>query len=132
MICNQLMKYYGVLHKKMITLLCAEMVFEYVHGVCHMRHSAFSENCFDVQHWSALLMVGALHSVVGRRIFETWNITKSLLEDRNNGIQDAIWEVILNRGEGTLVDLAAWDKEAFEHTITEHTKPVLRIGGDPV
>ncbi len=82
--------------------------------------------------FSRLVMNGvALHSVVGRRIFATWHITKSLLEDRNNGIQDAIWEVILNRGEGTLVDLADWEATAFEETITEHTKPVLRIGGAP-
>lgn len=83
--------------------------------------------------YSRLVMNGvALHSVVGRRIFATWNITKSLLEDRNNGIQDAIWEIILNRGEGTLVDLADWDAGAFERTISEHTKPVLRIGGEPL
>jgi threonine 3-dehydrogenase len=83
--------------------------------------------------YSRLVMNGvALHSVVGRRIFATWNITKSLLEDRNNGIQDAIWEIILNRGEGTLVDLADWDAGAFELTISEYTKPVLRIGGEPL
>ena len=65
MISNQLMKHYRVLPKKMITLLCAEMIFEYIHGVCHLRHSAFADRCFDVQHWSGLLLVGALHSVVG-------------------------------------------------------------------
>ena len=83
--------------------------------------------------FSRLVMNGvALHSVVGRRIFETWTITKSLLEDRTNGIQDAIWEVILNRGEGTLIDLDAWEAGAFERTIGEHTKPVIRIGGAPL
>ncbi len=85
-----------------------------------------------IRDFGRMVMDGvALHSVVGRRIFATWHITKSLLEDRNNGIQDAIWEVILNRGEGTLVDLADWDAGAFEKTITQHTKPVLRIGGSP-
>jgi threonine 3-dehydrogenase len=83
--------------------------------------------------FSRLVMNGlALHSVVGRQIFDTWHITKSLLEDRNNGIQDAIWDVILNRGEGTVVDIQDWEPGAFERTITEHTKPVLRFGGDPL
>ena len=81
--------------------------------------------------FSRLVMNGiALHSVVGRQIFETWQITKSLLEDANNGIQGAIWEVILNKGEGTVIDLDDWEAGAFERTITEHTKPILRIGGE--
>lgn len=86
-----------------------------------------------LEHYGRVIMNGlALHAVVGRRIFETWTITKSLLEDANNGIQDAIWEVILNEGEGTLVDIADWEKEAFEGTISEWPKAVLRFGGEPV
>jgi threonine 3-dehydrogenase len=69
---------------------------------------------------------------VGRRIFETWTITRSLLEDRNNGIQDAIWEVILNEGRDTLVDIREWDHSAFENTISNWPKAVLRFGGVPI
>ncbi|MCO4773007.1 MAG: hypothetical protein KDA24_23440, partial [Deltaproteobacteria bacterium] len=68
----------------------------------------------------------------GRRIFETWTITRSLLEDHSNGIQDAIWQVILNEGRETLVDIREWDKSAFEQTISTWPKAVLRFGGAPV
>jgi len=70
-----------------------------------------------------------LHGTVGRRIFGTWEITKRLLEDRSNGIQDAVWNTILNRGEGTLVDIADWDKKSFEGVISRHPKALIRFAG---
>ena len=77
-----------------------------------------------------LIMDGLqLHGVVGRRIFGTWDITKRLLEDRSNGVQDAVWEHILNRGEGTLVDIQSWEKAAFEGVISKHPKAVIRFAG---
>jgi len=86
-----------------------------------------------VENYGRIVMNGlALHAVVGRRIFETWTITRSLLEDANNGIQDAIWEVILNEGRETLVDIRDWDKDAFEQTISTWPKAVLRFGGEPI
>ncbi|MEE2827905.1 MAG: zinc-binding dehydrogenase [Myxococcota bacterium] len=83
--------------------------------------------------FSKLVMNGvALHSVVGRQIFETWVVTRSLLEDKSTRIQELIWEVILDQGRGTLVDLKDWKKESFEKSISEHPKVVIRIGGEPV
>jgi threonine 3-dehydrogenase len=70
-----------------------------------------------------------LHGIVGRRIFETWEITKKLLEDRQNGIQDAVWKVILNEGRGTLVDIHDWEKAAFEEVIKAHPKALIRFAG---
>jgi threonine 3-dehydrogenase len=70
-----------------------------------------------------------LHGIVGRRIFETWSITRGLLEDRQNGIQDAVWTHILNRGEGTIVDIRDWEKDSFEATIRKHPKAVIRFAG---
>ena len=54
----------------------------------------------------------SLHSVVGRRIFETWHITRNLLESRDPNIHDLIWQVILNRGEGTVIDFKDYEKAA--------------------
>jgi len=68
-----------------------------------------------------------IQGVVGRRIFKTWEITRNLLENQSNGIQEAIWEVILNRGEGTLVDIADWDRDRFEETIRTNPKAVIRF-----
>ncbi|MCA9488521.1 MAG: alcohol dehydrogenase catalytic domain-containing protein [Myxococcales bacterium] len=70
-----------------------------------------------------------LHGVVGRRLFQTWEMTRSLLENTQNGVQDAVWDVILNKGEGTIVDAATFDPAAFEDVMARHTKPVLRWGG---
>ncbi len=70
-----------------------------------------------------------IHGVVGRQIFGTWEITKTLLESRSNGIADAVWDVILNRGEGTIVDIDAWEKASFEQTIRNNPKVILRFAG---
>jgi threonine 3-dehydrogenase len=70
-----------------------------------------------------------MHGVVGRQIFGTWEITRSLLETRANGIQDAVWEVILNNGEGTLMDIESFDRETFETAIKTHPKVVIRFAG---
>ncbi len=86
-----------------------------------------------IDHFNRLVMNGiALHSVVGRQIFETWMVTRSLLEDRTNRIADLIWEVILAAGSGTLVDIDEWEKQSFEGCISENPKVVIRFGGDPI
>ncbi|EYF05897.1 zinc-binding dehydrogenase [Chondromyces apiculatus] len=68
----------------------------------------------------------AVHSVVGRRIFETWHITRQLLESRDPNIHDLIWEVILNRGEGTVVDFDAFEPKSFQDAMQRHPKMILR------
>jgi threonine 3-dehydrogenase len=68
-----------------------------------------------------------IHGVVGRRIFGTWEITRNLLENHSNGIQDAIWEVILNEGQDTLVHIRDWEKASFEERIKRHPKVVIRF-----
>ena len=77
-----------------------------------------------------LVMNGiALHSVIGRQIFETWTVTRSLLEDQSNRIQDLIWEVILGEGRDTVVDIKDWDAASFERCITSHPKAIIRFAG---
>ena len=68
-----------------------------------------------------------IQGVVGRRIFQTWEITRNLLENQANGIQKAIWEVILNRGEGTLVHISDWEKDRFEQVIRTNPKAVIQF-----
>src|SRR5262249_21135661 len=64
----------------------------------------------------------SLHSVVGRRIFETWHITRNLLESREPNIHDLIYDVILNRGQGTAVDFRRFEPGRFKERITEFPK----------
>lgn len=66
-----------------------------------------------------------LHAVVGRRIFETWHLTRALLENKDNGIQDAVWTHILNGGVGTVVNMKDWSRDAFEASIKAHPKMIL-------
>ncbi|MFH0899085.1 MAG: zinc-binding dehydrogenase [Pseudomonadota bacterium] len=68
----------------------------------------------------------SLHSVIGRRIWETWLIARGLLESREPNIHDLIYNVILNKGEKTVVDFRTFDKEAFEDRIRECPKVLLR------
>lgn len=70
-----------------------------------------------------------VHGIVGRRLWGTWEITRNLLENHQNGIQDKIWSVILNQGEGSIVPLDTWEPAAFEKVIGRFPKPVIRIAG---
>ncbi|MEZ4225256.1 MAG: zinc-binding dehydrogenase [Polyangiaceae bacterium] len=69
----------------------------------------------------------AMHSVIGRRIPETWHITRHLLESREPNIHDLIWEVILNRGDGPVLDFEKFDAAEFEQKIQTFPKVVLRF-----
>jgi threonine 3-dehydrogenase len=68
-----------------------------------------------------------LHAVIGRRIFETWHITRNLLESRDPNIHDLVWEVILNRGQGTIVPFADYELASFEEKIRTHPKVLLKF-----
>jgi len=68
----------------------------------------------------------SLHSVVGRRIWETWHLGRNLLESRHSDLQDKIWDVILHRGEGTITSFTDYTPDEFEKKITEHPKVVFR------
>ena len=81
-----------------------------------------------VEDYHRLVMNGIqLHGVVGRRIFDTWEITKALLEDQSNGIQDAIYNIILNKGEGSIVGIQEWEQSPFEDIISQHPKPIIKF-----
>lgn len=83
-----------------------------------------------VEDYHRIVMSGLkLHAVVGRQLFRTWEITKALLEDRSNGIQDAVWDTILNGGKGTIADIQTWEKESFEALIQAHPKGLIRFAG---
>ncbi|MED5373754.1 MAG: alcohol dehydrogenase catalytic domain-containing protein [Myxococcota bacterium] len=84
----------------------------------------------QIQDFHRVVMNGlTMHGVVGRQIFGTWEITKNLLETEHNGIQQAVWETILNKGQGTMMDIRDWDKAAFEDIISTHPKALLRFAG---
>ena len=83
---------------------------------------------FHLQAFDRIIVNGLnLHAVIGRRIFETWYITRNLLEDRSNGIQDRIAEVILGGGEEAVVHVDDFDPGSFEKTLAAWPKPLIQF-----
>jgi len=80
----------------------------------------------QIQDYHRVVMNGLqLHGVVGRRIFDTWKITSRLLEDKRNGIQEKIFNIILNRGQGVMTHIDEWTQGEFEEVINTHPKPLI-------
>ncbi len=83
---------------------------------------------FTVQAFDRLIVNGlTLRSVIGRRIFGTWNITRNLLEDRANGIQDKIHGVILGGGKETVVHWEDFTPDSFEERLAVWPKLLLQF-----
>jgi len=83
-----------------------------------------------VQDFHRVVMNGlTFHGIVGRRIFQTWSITQRLLEAKDNGIQDAVWNIILGRGDDTLLSIEDWERTDFERRIQQHPKLVIKFAG---
>ncbi len=70
-----------------------------------------------------------IHNVIGRRIFETWQIAQRVLSNKKNGVQDAIWSTILNAGNGTILPLEEFTPEAFETAHSKHPKLIFKVNG---
>ena len=82
---------------------------------------------FTIEQFSRVVVSGiTLHSVIGRRIPDTWEMTRKLLESKDNQIHDKIFEIILNRGEGTVVHIDDYDIDDFEKRIMKHPKMIIQ------
>ncbi len=68
-----------------------------------------------------------LHSIIGRRIFGTWEITQRLLEDASNGIQDKLWNELLQGGKGTMLPFSEATTQTFEEHMLAHPKTILKF-----
>jgi threonine 3-dehydrogenase len=80
-----------------------------------------------IESFDRLIVDGiSLHSVIGRRVFETWHITRHLLESRDNSIQDLIYNLILKRGR-TIVPFAEWEFDSFEKLISQNPKVIIQF-----
>jgi threonine 3-dehydrogenase len=83
---------------------------------------------FRIQAMDRMIVNGiTLHSVIGRRLFEDWYTTRNLLEDRSNGIQERIHEVILGGGSEAVVHIDDFTPAGFETTLAAWPKPLIQF-----
>lgn len=68
-----------------------------------------------------------LHGVIGRQIFNTWQVSQRMLSDRKNHIQDRIWSVLMRKGKGTILPFATYTPESFEAAMTRYPKILLKF-----
>ncbi len=83
---------------------------------------------FTIECYDRLIVRGlTLHAVIGRRLFKTWETTRALLEDTSNGIQEKMFNVILQRGENTILPVREYSKERFERMMLKHPKILIQF-----
>jgi threonine 3-dehydrogenase len=79
-----------------------------------------------IEHIDRVIVDGiSLHSVVGRRLWETWHITRNLMEARQSDIQQRIFDVILDGGRDCILPVSQFDRNTFGHLIDTHPKVIL-------
>lgn len=94
----------------------------------HIVLFGLSGGPFTIEDYEALIMNGkSLHSVIGREVFRTWQTTKNLLESQQNGIQDKVYDIILNKGRETIVDFDKFERTSFEAKLQDHPKFVISM-----
>lgn len=72
-----------------------------------------------------------LHSVIGRRISETWEMTQKLFYDTTNHIQELLWQGLLQNGKGTILPFSRYDQAQFETALAKHSKLLFSFTETP-
>src|SRR5581483_4240304 len=73
--------------------------------------------------YNKLVMKGiTMHAVAGRQIWKTWETTRALMEDPKTGVQEKLFNVILDRGNGTILPISEYTVEKFEEMMAKHPK----------
>jgi len=96
----------------------------------HVVAFGIRDGDMTIPNFSRMIVVRGLtiHGIIGRQIFRTWQIAQRMLSDKSNGIQDAIWNIILKKGKGTILDFKKFTPASFEKAMDEHPKIVFKIG----
>lgn len=81
-----------------------------------------------IPNFSRLITRGVtIHNVIGREIFRTWQIAQRVLSDRSNGIQDKVWEVILQSGTDTIIPIHDFEPDEFEKKMDQYAKLIFKF-----
>ena len=97
----------------------------------HVIAFGIKDGAMTIPNFSPNVVVRGLtiHCIIGRKIFKTWQISQSMLSDKKNGIQDAIWNVIFKKGEGTILPMKDFTPESFETAMNAHPKILFKVNG---
>ena len=83
---------------------------------------------FVIENFELMIRNGIkIHSVIGRQIWKTWEMTKKLLEDKDNGVQEKIKKYILKDYKGSIVDFHSFDRDEFEQKMKEFPKLIFKF-----
>ena len=96
----------------------------------HVIFFGLKDGDLVIPKFSRLVVRGlTIHNVIGREIFRTWQIAQRVLNNKQNGIQDAIWNIILKGGKGTIISFKDFTPESFEKAMNQHPKIIFKING---
>lgn len=83
---------------------------------------------FVFEDFNRLIVHGfTFHAVIGRQIWQTWETTRALMEDTSNGVQEKLFNIILDRGNGTILPISEYTKEKFEEMMAKHPKFLIQF-----
>lgn len=83
---------------------------------------------FVFEDFNRLIVHGfTIHAVIGRQLWQTWETTRALFEDPSNQIQEKLFNVILDRGHGTILPISEYTKEKFEDMMAKHPKFLIQF-----
>jgi len=83
---------------------------------------------FVFEDYNRLIVRGlTLHAVIGRQMWQTWETTRALLQDHASGIQDKLWNILLNEGKDTIMPISEYTKSDFEKKMATHPKILLQF-----
>lgn len=83
---------------------------------------------FVFEDYNRLIVHGFdFHAVIGRQIWQTWERTRALMEDTSNGVQEKLFNVILDRGQETILPIGEYTKERFEELMLKHPKFLIQF-----
>ncbi|OGI68530.1 hypothetical protein A2738_01455 [Candidatus Nomurabacteria bacterium RIFCSPHIGHO2_01_FULL_42_15] len=96
----------------------------------HVIFFGIKDGDLTIPKFSRVIIRGlTIHNIIGREIFRTWQIAQRILNDKSNGIQDAIWNVVLKEGKDTILSFKDFTPESFEKAMDQNPKIIFKING---
>ncbi|MFZ2189552.1 MAG: alcohol dehydrogenase catalytic domain-containing protein [Candidatus Magasanikiibacteriota bacterium] len=102
-----------------------------IQSVCRGGHVVLfglKSGDFVIEDFEKMIRNGIqIHSVIGRQIWQTWEMTQKLLEDKSNGVQEKIKKYVLKNYEGSVVDFKSFDRDEFEKKLEKFPKLIFKF-----